>query len=220
MPAMPDPIQPNPVRARRRGESPVAAESGSAYVLALLVLLILSVVGLALVFVTETESQLGDSERILARTFYAAESGIPVAVARRQILGDYAPFRFRMNADQPSLFTRADEIQTSSVYMVQLSHCNTCDASWNAPSGTGGGSGAFMANQYVITSEAARMVSADGVTEHPMARQGVSAYVTIQPDQGPSDLRSQGREHGRVLAENLPGNSGTPTYEPPSPPTP
>lgn len=183
----------------------LGSESGSAYILALLVLLILSVVGLALIFVTETESQIGDSERILARTFYAAESGIPVAVARRQTLGDYAPFRFRMNADQPSLFARADEVQTSSVFMVQLSHCNTCDASWNAPSGSGGGSGAFLANQYVITSEAARLITANGTDEHPIARQGVSAYVLIQPDRGPSDLRTQGREHGERIGESLHG---------------
>ena len=197
-------MEPIPRAPARRGGS----ESGSAYILALLALLVLSIVGLSLIFITETESQIGVSERMLARTFYAADSGIPIAVARRQSLGDYSPFRFVMNDDDPSIFQRFDQVQTNAVFMVQFSHCDTCDAAWNAPGGTGGGSGTFKASQYVSPADATRMAASGAGANHPVARQNVSAYVLIQPDQGPSDLRSQGREHGEKVAEGLQGNYG------------
>ena len=57
-------------------------EAGSVYVIALLVLLILTIVGLALSLVTQTERLLGANDRITQRVFYAADSGTAVSTAR------------------------------------------------------------------------------------------------------------------------------------------
>ena len=57
------------------------AQDGSAYIVVLLVLLLLTIFGLSLVVITHTERQIGTNERDASRNFFAAESGIAVAVA-------------------------------------------------------------------------------------------------------------------------------------------
>jgi hypothetical protein len=57
-------------------------ESGSAYIVALLVLVVLSLIGLALALITQSEQQLGSNELQAQRAFYGAESGIQLAIAR------------------------------------------------------------------------------------------------------------------------------------------
>lgn len=48
---------------------------GSAFLMAMIALAVLTVVGLSLSMVTETESTLGDAEKVINEQFYAAESG-------------------------------------------------------------------------------------------------------------------------------------------------
>lgn len=62
----------------RAGDS----QAGSAFVIALMVLLILSILGLALAVVSETEEQLGATEKIIDRTYFAAETGLHAAISR------------------------------------------------------------------------------------------------------------------------------------------
>lgn len=56
--------------------------SGSAYVIALMVILVLTFLGLTLSMVTTTEMQLGANDRVIQRTFYAADTGINYGTAR------------------------------------------------------------------------------------------------------------------------------------------
>lgn len=64
----------------RRGRP--AGESGSAYIIVLLVLVVLTILGLSLALVTQTERQIGASEKTVQRVFASAESGIELAVAK------------------------------------------------------------------------------------------------------------------------------------------
>ncbi len=58
-----------------------STQGGSAYIIVLLVLLLLTIFGLSLVVITHTERQIGSNEREATRNFFVAESGIAVAVA-------------------------------------------------------------------------------------------------------------------------------------------
>lgn len=58
------------------------SESGSAFILVLLALLILTFLGLSLTLVTETEMTLGGTERVINKTFYGAETGVQAALAQ------------------------------------------------------------------------------------------------------------------------------------------
>jgi hypothetical protein len=57
-------------------------EAGSAYIMALLVLVVLSVMGLALALVSQTELQIGANELTVHRVLYGADSGIDQNLAR------------------------------------------------------------------------------------------------------------------------------------------
>jgi len=59
------------------------AESGSAYIIALLVLVVLSLLGLGLALISQTELQIGANELTSHRALYNAENGIHLALARK-----------------------------------------------------------------------------------------------------------------------------------------
>ena len=60
-------------------------EEGSALMFALLALVFLTIIGLSLAVVTETEMMIGNNEQIAQETFYAAEAGVAAAISRLMI---------------------------------------------------------------------------------------------------------------------------------------
>ncbi len=68
-----------PRAARRHGEA------GSVFIVALLALVLLTVIGLSLALVTETEMLLGGNERLITETFYAAETGVNVVFGQSTV---------------------------------------------------------------------------------------------------------------------------------------
>ena len=58
-----------------RNRRPIHTEDGSVYLLSILVLLILTIVGLALAITTQSEMQIGANEEMARRTFYSANGG-------------------------------------------------------------------------------------------------------------------------------------------------
>jgi hypothetical protein len=59
-----------------------AREKGSAYIIALLVLLVLSLLGLSLTLITQTEVQISSNELTAHRALYGAEAGLEQSLAR------------------------------------------------------------------------------------------------------------------------------------------
>ncbi len=57
-------------------------ERGSVFIVALMVLVMLTVIGLSLALVTETEMLIGGNEQVINETFFAAETGLAVAVTQ------------------------------------------------------------------------------------------------------------------------------------------
>jgi hypothetical protein len=58
------------------------AEAGSAYIVALLVLVVLSLLGLALSLISQSELQIGANELTTHRALYTAEAGVHLAISR------------------------------------------------------------------------------------------------------------------------------------------
>ena len=67
------------MKCRSRASHP---QRGSVFIVTLLALVLLSVIGLSLALVTETEMMLGGNEQIITETFYAGEAGISVAIGQ------------------------------------------------------------------------------------------------------------------------------------------
>jgi hypothetical protein len=57
-----------------------SGERGAALILAIIVIFILTILGLALLFTTTTEFQIAGAETTLNKTFYAADSGVQYAL--------------------------------------------------------------------------------------------------------------------------------------------
>ncbi|HEV8628761.1 MAG TPA: PilX N-terminal domain-containing pilus assembly protein [Thermoanaerobaculia bacterium] len=58
------------------------SESGSAYIIALLVLVVLSILGIALSLISQSEMQIGANELTSHRALYGADGGVNLAIAR------------------------------------------------------------------------------------------------------------------------------------------
>jgi|GEM_PF-1997040 len=171
------------------------AESGSAYLITLLVLVVLSIVGLSLVLITQVESEIGSTERIIHRTFYSADSGIAAAVARK-MSGGSGPFQFQMNSIGGGAWLRGDEVEVDNFFPVRLGFCNLCTANTGSE---------YHRIDYLAVSESTRYGtgSANRGNRHPLARQAVRAEVAIQPERGPGDFLGLDKRSGRRLGQRL-----------------
>jgi type II secretory pathway component PulK len=112
---------------RRRGER------GSAYIVVLMALVVLTIVGLSLVMVTQTEVQLGSNERTINRTFYAAESGLRFAAARYAATRAYKSFTYIQNELPLGLGGQriADEVQVTVFAPIAKAPCDWCPVNAN-----------------------------------------------------------------------------------------
>ncbi len=114
------------VQADRRGEA------GSAYILTLMALVVLTVLGLALALMTQTEVQLGGNEKTIHRTFYAADSGLGIAAAQALASGRYSPTTVILNRTKVGLGSStanvADRVRISTLAPILTVRCDWCPA--------------------------------------------------------------------------------------------
>lgn len=108
-------------------------ESGSAYVIALFVILLLTMLGLSLAFVTGTESLIGSTEEYVEQAFSAADAGIGIAAARILVdkecvdeSGDPLRDASFIMSTEPGKLT---QIETTLLHTQTLSvvPCNLCE---------------------------------------------------------------------------------------------
>lgn len=145
------------------------SESGSAYIIALLVLVILTILGLALTLVTQTEVSLGANERTINRTFYAADSGVAVGVAKVLVSDDHTSQMFKMNTD--TLPTFEDQVTVTPMLPILDSPCNLCQINSGSD---------FYNITHAINTQAVR-VGKSGSDDLPLAQKRVALMVGLQP---------------------------------------
>lgn len=159
-----------PAAARRR-----SAEAGSAYLVAILALVVLTVVGLSLALITQTEMQIGANERSIERAFYTADSGVALATATTLVTRRPAWSEIHTLADPPGYGLQLEHrVDVSPFYPIGSSPCNLCDIT-NA--GEYGSKNYYRAN-HAVTSVSIRRLPG---TEVPLAEKAVTAMVEFQP---------------------------------------
>ncbi|NJL26419.1 MAG: hypothetical protein HC897_00400 [Thermoanaerobaculia bacterium] len=96
--------------------------AGSAFVIALMVMVVLTFIGLSLAMVTETEMLLGSNERVINRTFYSADSGIAAAVSQLMVTNSFDKLAFGMldQPDRPNQPQFIHRVETTSLYPVRF----------------------------------------------------------------------------------------------------
>ena len=161
-----------PARRRR----PRAA-AGSAYLITLLALVVLTIMALGLSVVTQSEMLIGSNERTIQRVFYAADAGISIATANALVAADYTSKTFTM-PEPGSLLGVEYEIELSPFYPLLNAPCNLCQINDAGQYGTK----QFFKNDFAITSIATRTDAADTAI---LAQKTVSAFIEIQPQDLP-----------------------------------
>jgi hypothetical protein len=165
-------------RSRRR------RERGSAFIVALLVLLVMTVAGLALTLMTQTEVRIGANEREANRTFYASDSGIHVSSARTLWGGrNSQTLTILLNTTQQDTgassappLTFADQITVTPLYPMYSSSASGTSINQNQQT-------AYAAVTHVVNATSLRAGQITG--SHPytqnMAQKIVGSMIELQP---------------------------------------
>ena len=154
-------------------------QEGSAYLIALLVLFLLSVIGLSLAFVTQTEMEIGSNERIIQRIFYAADGGVAIATAKVLVTNDHREAVYDLAEPGTTLDIR-NVLNLAPVVPVNDAPCNLCEIN---------NTGTYQEKAYrkignAITVEAVRTAGRGG---RRLAAKTVASMLEVQPWKSPLD---------------------------------
>jgi hypothetical protein len=100
-------------------------EEGTAFILAIICLVVLTLLGVSLSMLTQNELSLGDRERSVERAMYAAEAGFSPAVARALLDGDHSAQQFKV--PEVNALGLHNEVEVSSFYPVLAMPCDLCE---------------------------------------------------------------------------------------------
>jgi Tfp pilus assembly protein PilX len=158
-------------------------EEGSAYLVALLGLVVLTLLGLTLSVITQTEMKMGSNERVLQRVFYAADSGFGASLSRAMVQGDFSGKTYTLaDTSSPAAFNFRHSIDVTPLVPVLSAPCNLCQIN-NA--------GTYGAKQYHKVSHAVAVdaLRVGGEIDNPslVAQKALSAMLDVQPMESTPD---------------------------------
>jgi Tfp pilus assembly protein PilX len=148
-------------------------EEGSAYIIALLALVVLSIIGIGISLISQTERIIGSNDRMITRVLYAADSAISDAVARLVVFYDYEPRTFEVHdpTDSSDLIDMVNEVDVSWMLPILDAPCNLCQINQGSQ---------FVKINHAMTVRAARKEAGSTDTQGIAARK-VVAMVELQP---------------------------------------
>ena len=152
-----------------------ARQQGSAYLVTLLALVVLTIIGLSLSVITQTEMQIGANERIVQRVFYAADSGVSVATARALNAFEYESVAYSLrDADTSAALNLRQDVDISPFLPILSSPCNLCEINR---------AGQYGAQNYYRVNHAVTVVATrrGGPLDTVLAQKTVSAMVDVMP---------------------------------------
>ncbi len=154
-----------------------SSEEGSALLIALFGIVVLTILGLFLSVITQTEMRLGMNERTLQRVFYAADSGFGASVSRALVEADYTSKTFALAdpGSKPGLEFR-HQIDVSPFLPILNAPCNLCEINNSGTYGTK----QYLKVSHAVAAEAGRHgggIGSPGIT----ALKTLSSMIDIQP---------------------------------------
>jgi hypothetical protein len=156
-------------------------QAGSAYLMAILALVVLTIIGLSLSFATQTEMVVGSNERVSQRVFFAAESALHVAIARALHRADKRSYRLRIrdivkdatDPFGPPGWLVESLLEVAPVYPIASPPCNYC---------TINNSGHTASDSYYkVTHQLTVRGSLIGGNGEVVAQKVITDWVEIQP---------------------------------------
>ncbi len=153
-------------------------QAGSAYLLSLAVLVILSILALSLAIITESEMLVGASDRTRERTFYAADSGLGAATARALAMAKYEAATYELtDNDTPAGLDIKNRVQVSPFLPVLSGPCNLCEVNAAGP-GQRYGSKSYWKVTHAVAAQATRQ---GGPSAIPLSQLTISSMVDVEP---------------------------------------
>jgi hypothetical protein len=166
-----------------------AGERGSAYLFALLALLVLTVIGLSLVVITQTEVQIGGAQKTANRVLYGADAGARIQFARWQS-GQEPQNAVVLNQAGSLMIDRVDMSPFPQLY---AGPCSLCSINM--------GSDRKFAVNHVVNSRGRRLRNiSDPCSETPQASKLVSMMFFVQPSSSASQADA-GSQTGPTSAD-------------------
>jgi Tfp pilus assembly protein PilX len=157
------------------GRPPRRGEAGSAYIMVLLALLVISVLGFSLVFITQTEMEIGANERTIQRTFYGSESGLAIASARVLVTSDHRPtvVEFKEPGAKINVIQRLEIAPAVPIYDAP---CNLCEIN---------NTGTYQEKAYRKINNALTVKASRVVGSRNLGTKTVASMLELQPWKSP-----------------------------------
>ena len=152
-------------------------EAGSAYIIALMALFLLTILGISLSLVTQTEVLAGSQERTIERTFYAAESGLEVSIAQALGEGNFGPVQHktqRASVEQGALMQVEEDVQSSPFFCMGDAPCNFCSINQGST---------WVKRNHMLASNATRQAVIDASNQVAVGRKQITEMVDVEPMQ-------------------------------------
>lgn len=151
-----------------------AHESGSALLVSLLALIVLTLLGLSVSLITQTEMLIGANDRSANRVFYAADGALSISLARALVRADYEGRLYEEADPSGAALGIRYQIDSSPFYPILDSPCNLCQIN---DAGTYGDNSYRKINHAVATI-ATRI---GGAQDTVLARSSQATMVEVQP---------------------------------------
>jgi hypothetical protein len=101
-------------------------ERGSAYLFALLVLLLLTIIGLSLALMTQTEVQIGGAEKSATRLLYAGDTGVRIQLAAAKTTNEARKARYVLDTAAGAGTTLTASVDVAPFLPMYLGPCALC----------------------------------------------------------------------------------------------
>ena len=186
---MRDPIRP-------ADPAPRSGERGSAYLFALLVLVLLTIIGLSLALVTQTEVQIGAAEKSATRVLYAGDTGVRIQLAAAKTTNEARETRYVLDTKTVGGATLTETVDVSAFLPMYLGPCALCTVN------KGSEDTKYAVN--FVTNGQGRRLSAAG---EPQATKLISYMFFTQPSEEPPVNEALRTFDPDTLADN-PANPG------------
>jgi Tfp pilus assembly protein PilX len=145
-------------------------ENGSAYILVLMVLLVLTLLGLVLAFITQSEVEVGANERTVNRVFYGAEAGVTAAVTNLLIANDRSAQDLTFM--DPGSTTLGTRVQIPAMVEINAGPCNLCEINQGTD---------YKAITHDVVVTATRFGVDSGGAKTTLATKNLELMVEFQP---------------------------------------
>jgi len=168
----------SPLPSSRRLPGTPHGERGSAYLFVLLALLVLTVIGLSVAVITQTEVQIGAAEKTVTRVLYGGDAGARVQLAQKMVRNSGEKTRYNFLPDVVVAGASfSEDVDTAPILVAYHGDCNLCTMNEDSEN--------RMAIVNFVTNAQGRRIGVAGGVDVPQANKLISIMYLVQPHPTP-----------------------------------